>query len=54
MWSRAYSLHVWGSHEMKLDVEDVAMDVPHVEWLLRYAKQLAKRLARGSESRGQP
>jgi hypothetical protein len=45
-WDAAYSLHVWGFHEAKLNVEDLEVDLPHVEWLIRYTEQtLAKRAA---------
>lgn len=42
-WDAAYSLHVRGFHEAKLDVDDVRLDLPHIKWLLEFAKQLVGR-----------
>jgi HEPN domain-containing protein len=41
-WDAAYSLHVWGFHEAKLSIEDVKMDVPQIEWILKYTERLVK------------
>ncbi len=38
-WSRAYDIHIWGFHEGKYSVEDVAEDIGYVEWLLNYVKR---------------
>ena len=39
-WSIAYELHIWGFHEGKYGVEYVKIDLPHIEWLINYTKQL--------------
>ncbi|NPB01057.1 MAG: superfamily I DNA and RNA helicase and helicaseubunit [Crenarchaeota archaeon] len=41
-WTRAYDLHVWGFHEAKLDIEDVRLDLPYVEWLLEYTRKIIR------------
>ncbi|WP_292000505.1 PaREP1 family protein [Caldivirga sp.] len=42
-WSIAYDLHIWGFHEGKYGVDYVKIDIPHVEWLINYTKQLLYR-----------
>ncbi len=42
-WDTAYSLHVWGFHEAKLDIDDVKLDIPQIEWLLEYTKQTLRK-----------
>ena len=43
VWNVAYSIHAWGFHDAKLDVDDVKMDLPNIEWLLEYTKQIIKK-----------
>ena len=48
-WSRAYSLHIWGSHEAKLDVGDVKIDLTYVEWLFQYSKKVLEERSKSSQ-----
>ncbi len=41
-WSIAYDIHVWGFHEAKYTVEDIAQDIQHIEWLLNHTKKQIK------------
>ncbi len=43
VWDSAYSLHVWGFHEAKLDIDDVRLDLPHIEWLLEYTRNIISK-----------
>ena len=43
VWDAAYSLHIWGFHESKLNINDIKIDTPHIEWLLKYTEKLIKR-----------
>jgi len=38
-WSYAYEIHVWGFHEAKYGIDIVKQTLPHIEWLLQYAKK---------------
>ena len=46
-WDHAWTLHVWGFHEARLDSEDVRARLPHIEKLVEYAR-------REVQGRGQP
>ena len=43
VWDAAYAIHVWGFHEAKLNVEDIEIDIPQIEWLLRYTERLVEK-----------
>jgi len=38
-WDRANYLHVWGSHEAKLDAEDVKARIPYIEKMIEKLKR---------------
>ena len=38
-WDSAYYLHVQGFHEAKLNIEEVEVRLPKVEWLINYVKE---------------
>ena len=40
VWARAYEIHVWGFHEAKYGIEDIAEEVGNAEWLLRITKKV--------------
>ncbi len=42
-WSTAYNLHVWGFHEMALDIDSVKASLPTIEQLLAKTRELIKR-----------
>ncbi|ABL78767.1 PaREP1 family protein [Thermofilum pendens] len=42
-WSKAYEIHVWGFHEAKYRVEDVAAARPVVKWLLDFAGEALRK-----------
>jgi len=45
-WAGAFDLHVWGFHEHSLDIEDVKQEIPYVEWLLNYTREILKESKR--------
>lgn len=44
VWDAAYSLHVWGFHEAKLDIDDIETDIPQIEWLRDYTKKVVEKV----------
>jgi len=38
-WLYAYDLHLWGFREAKYGIDMVEQTLPHIEWLLQYAKK---------------
>ena len=45
-WTIAFNLHVWGFHERALGVEHIEPDVPYVEWLVNYTKEVLEDKAK--------
>ena len=50
VWDAAYSAHVWGFHEAKLSIKDIEIDIPQVEWMLKYTEKLVKGRNTGTSS----
>ena len=42
-WSTAYNLHVWGFHEVALDLDSVKASLPTIEQLLAKTKELIQK-----------
>jgi len=42
-WLYAYDIHLWGFHEAKYGIDIVKQSLPHIEWLLQYAKKELRR-----------
>ena len=41
-WDAANYLHVWGSHEAKLEPDDIRIRLPHIEGMVSEAQKLVK------------